>query len=187
MGDRLALMAFGGPKEENLDVKVERLKEAMSNRGRRSLESDQKSAAPGGIKSKKAAKPTLKVEFGWKHHNGTAFIQVKKGKGGGNRSIDMERSSHYEECLSKAQELFFPNLSSQHGKFKDMDAYMANYNGHQIDTEGFSVESYKKTTGMNLPRLYLMTKTKRSKCPIHVLYDVKLFSLMVTVNRIQLL
>ena len=60
MGDRLALMAFGGPKEENLDVKVERLKEVLSNRGRHSLESDPKCAEPGGIKSKKAAKPTLK-------------------------------------------------------------------------------------------------------------------------------
>ena len=135
MGDRLALMAFGGPKEENLDVKVERLKEALSYRGRRSLESDKTSAAPGG-KSKKATKPTLRVEFGWKHHNGTStFIQVKKGIGRGNRSTDMERSANYEECLSKAQELFFPNLSSQHGKFKDMDAYLANYNGNKVDKD----------------------------------------------------
>ena len=122
------------------------------------------------------------MEFSWKHHNGTTFIQVETGKGGGNRSVDVERSAlyNYEECLSKAQELFFPNLSSQHGKFKDMDAYyMVNYNSHQIDKEGFSVESYKKTTGMNLPRLYLMTKTKRSKCPIHVLCDMKLFSLIL--------
>lgn len=134
MGDRLALMAFGGPKEENLDVKVECLEEALSYRGRRSLESDKRSAAPGG-KSKKATKPTLRVEFGWKHHNGTTFIQVKKGKGGGNRPTDMERSAHYEECLSKAQECFFPNLSSQDGKFKDMDAYLANYNGNQVDKD----------------------------------------------------
>ena len=75
----------------------------------------------------------------------------------------MERSSHYAECLSKAQELFFPNFGSQHGNFKDINAYMANYNGNQIDKEGFSIESYKKTNGMNLPRLYLMTMTKRSK------------------------
>ena len=164
-----------------MDVKVERLKETLTYRGRRLLESDQRSAAPGG-KSKKAAKPTLKVEFGWKHHNGTTFIQAKKGKGGGNISIDMERSAHYEECLSKAQELFFPNFGSQHGNFKDINAYVANYNGNQVDKERFSIESYKKTTVINLPRFYLMTKTKRSKCPI--LYDLKLFSLMVTVNRI---
>ena len=65
----------------------------------------------------------MKVEFGWKHHNSTTFVQVKKGKGGGNWSTDMERSAHYEEFLTKAKELFFPNLSSQLGKFKAMEAY----------------------------------------------------------------
>ena len=96
----------------------------------------------------------------------------------------MERSAHYEEFLTKAKELFFPNLSGQLGKFKAMEVYMANYNGNQVDI-GFSIEGYKKTTGMNLPRLYLMAKIKRSKCPIF--YDVKRFSLMVTAYRIKLL
>jgi len=38
-------------------------------------------------KGKRSLKPTLKVEFGWKHFTGGKFIQVKKGKGGGIRSL----------------------------------------------------------------------------------------------------
>ncbi|KAJ7380130.1 hypothetical protein OS493_010841 [Desmophyllum pertusum] len=155
MGDRLALIAFCAPKEESLDEKVERLKEALNGKGKRSRES----ATVDG-KIKKASKPTLKIEFGWKHYHGGKFVQVKKGKGGGNRSVDMKRIAEYEECLLKAQELFFPKLSSQYGKFTAMDAHLGNYNAEKIEEQEFTVENYKTMTGMSLPRLYLVTKAK---------------------------
>ena len=61
-------------------------------------------------------KPTLKVEFCWKHFIGQKFIQVKKGKGGGTRSLDINRAAQYDKCLSKAQE-FFSQLrqANRHG------------------------------------------------------------------------
>lgn len=152
LGDRLALRAFCAPKKDDLDEKVERLKEALNSRGKRQGE-------PGGAeRKKKSLKPTLKVEFGWKHFTGGKFIQVKKGKGGGTRSVDINRAAQYDECLSKAQNLFFPNQVSQFGKLTDMaDCYLANYNLEKILDAEFTIESYKKRTGMNLPRLYLVT------------------------------
>ena len=38
------------------------------------------------------------------------------------------------------------------------DCHLANYNGERITDEGFTVASYKQETGMNLPRLYFLTK-----------------------------
>lgn len=100
LGDRLALRAFCAPKRDDFDEKVERLKEALNSRGKRQGE-------PGGAeRKKKSLKPTLKVEFGWKHFTGGKIIQVKKGKGGGTRSLDINRAAQYDECLSKAQNFF---------------------------------------------------------------------------------
>ena len=76
LGDRLALRTFCAPKRDDLDENVERLKEALSSRGKRKRE-------PGVQKGKKKSlKPTLKVEFGWKQFTGGKFIYVRKGKGG---------------------------------------------------------------------------------------------------------
>ena len=160
MGDRLALIAFC-TQSPNLDDKIERLKEALNSRGKRS--GDQSAATVNGTvcRSKRVSKSTLKVEFGWKHLINGKYVQVKKGKGGGNRTVGMPRHAKYEECLLKAQELFFPNLNSQYGKYSDMDThYLGNYNVEKVEEEGFSVEEYKEKSGMTLPRLYLVTKAK---------------------------
>ena len=115
MGDRLALRAFCAPKkDDNFDDKVEHLKEAMNGRGKR--QGDQNAAVGGAGGSKRTQKPTLRVEFGWKHCTSGKFIQVRKGKGGGTRSVDVIRAVQYDACLLKAQELFFPNQRSQLGK-----------------------------------------------------------------------
>lgn len=56
---------------------------------------------------------------------------------------------------------FFPNSD----KPTDMaDAYLANYNMAWINYAEFTVKSYKRKTGMNLPHLYLVTtKAKRGE------------------------
>ncbi|XP_068724191.1 uncharacterized protein [Montipora capricornis] len=57
---------------------------------------------------------------------------------------------------------FFPNSCNQFGTLSDMETpHLATYNNsYKINEEGFTVESFKKTTGMTLPRLYLETKAK---------------------------
>ena len=145
LGDCLALRAFCALKRDDFDKKVEHLKEALNSR-----ESGKGSRV--AQKEKKSLKPTLKVEFAWKQFTGGKFIQVKKGKGVG---LDIYRAPQYDECLSKAQEFFSLNQTSQFGKLTDMaDAYLANYNMEKIDAGEFTVKSYKRNNGMNLPRLY---------------------------------
>lgn len=169
LGDRLALRAFCAPKRHDRDEKVERLKDALNSRGQRQGE-------PGGAeRKKKYSKPTLKVEFGWNHFTGGKFIQVKKGKGGCTRSLNINRAAQFNECLSKAQNLFFQNQTSQFGKLIDMaDAYLVNYNlGKILDAE-FTIESYKKMTGMNPLHLYLVTtKAKRGRY-VYLIYIGKM-------------
>jgi len=162
----IALRAFCAPKRHDRDKKVERLKDALNSRGKRQGE-------PGGAeRKKKYLKPTLKVEFGWNHFTGGKFIQVKKGKGGSTRSLNINRAAQFNECLSKAQNLFFPNQISHFGKLIDMaDAYLANYNLEEILDAEFTIESYKKMTGMNL---YLVTtKAKRGRY-VYLIYIGKM-------------
>lgn len=163
MGDRLALQAFCAPiQSTSFDEKVERLREALSSKGKRpgDLERTTSEHAP---RLKKAPKETLKIEFAWKHHLGGKYVQIRKNKGGGNRTVDLMRNAQYDECLKKAQELFFPDMSSQYGIYADMEARLANYNAEPIDDNHFSVGNYRKATGMNLPRVYLMTKAAKIK------------------------
>lgn len=166
MGDRLALRAFCTPKkDDNFDDKVERLKEALNGRGKR--QGDHSVAGSVTGRNKRSLKPTLKVEFGWKHFISGKYMQVKKSKGGGTRSVDMNRNADYDVCLLKAQELFFPKQTSQFGKLTDMtDCHLANYNGEKITNERFTVASYKQETGMSLPRLYFVTK--KAKRGVHL-------------------
>ena len=170
MGDRFALRAFCAlKKDDNFDDKVGRLKEALNGRGKR--QGDQSVAVGVTGKSKRSLKPTLKVEFGWKHFSSGKYMQVKNSKGGVTRSVDMNRNAHYDVCLQKAQELFFPKQTNQFGKLTDMtDCHVANYNGEKITNERFTVASYKQETGMSLPRLYFVTnKAKRGKCSTYLL------------------
>lgn len=163
MGDRLALQAFCAPNQsKSLEEKVERLREALSSKGKRPGDQE-RSTSEHAPRQKKSPKETLKIEFGWRHHSGGKYVPIRKNKGGGNRSVELMRNAQYDECLKKAQELFFPNMSSQYGKYADMEAKLANYNAEPIDNNNFSVENYRKATGMNLPRVYLMTKAAKIK------------------------
>ncbi|XP_068692541.1 uncharacterized protein [Montipora foliosa] len=158
MGDQLALKEFCAPNVENWDEEVERPRGVLNRRRKRSGNADY-----GGsiVAQKRAKKITLRVEFGWKHCIGDRCVQVKKDKGVGKRTLDMKRSANYQECLLKAQNIFFPNGTSQHGMLVDMERpYLANYNGDKINEEGFTVEDYKESTGVNVLRLYLVTKAK---------------------------
>ena len=89
MGDCFALRAFCAPKkDDNFDNKLERLKEALNGRGKR--QGDQSVAVGVTGRNKRSLKPTLKVEFGWKHFSSGKYMQVKKSKGGATRSADMK-------------------------------------------------------------------------------------------------
>lgn len=113
MGDCLAPRAFCAPKkDDNFDDKVERLKEALNGGGKQ--QGNQTVAVGGAGRNKRSLKPTLKVEFGQKHFR--KYMQVKKSRGGGTRSVDMNRTAQYDECLQKAQELFNPKQTSHFGK-----------------------------------------------------------------------
>ena len=102
MGDRPALRAFCAPKkDDNFADKEERLKEALNGTGKR--QEDQSVAVGGTGINKRSLKPTLKVEFGWKHFISGKYMQVKKSKGGGTRSVDINRNAQYNDvCLQKS-------------------------------------------------------------------------------------
>ncbi|XP_068685942.1 uncharacterized protein [Montipora foliosa] len=156
MGDQLALKEFCATNEENWDEEVERPRGFLNHHRKRSGNADY-----GGsiVAQKRAKKSTLKVEFGWKHWIGNRCVQVKKDKGVRERTLDMKRSANYQECLLKAQNIFYPNGTSQHGMLVDMEKpYLANYDGFKINEEGFTVEGCRGTK--STLRLYLVTKAK---------------------------
>lgn len=79
MGDQLALIAFR-TQSPNLDDKIERLKEALNSRGKRSGDQSRTTVDGTVCRSKRASKSILKLEFGWKHLINGKYVQVKKEK-----------------------------------------------------------------------------------------------------------
>lgn len=49
------------------------------------------------------------MEVGWLIKNKNKYVQVRKKMGGGVREVDVAAEAGYEELMSKAMELFFPN------------------------------------------------------------------------------
>ena len=140
MGDRLALINFC-QLPENLGDQVVRLREELNKRGKRDVGGLPTSGHP---MLKRPAKESLKLEFGWKHQVKGTLLHIRKNKGGGNRTAHLLRSCQYKDCLKKAQELFFPDMNSQYGKFTDMEATLCKFNGIKVNEAEFTVEKYRK-------------------------------------------
>ena len=106
----------------------------------------------------------LRFEFGWKHWSDGRFKQKKVNHGGGSRVWDVPRFATLDDCLEIAKSLFFPSHKSPAGNAKDMAFALGNYSGDVIgDLEengqlcSFTAERYKRVTGLNRPRLYLLS------------------------------
>ena len=86
--------------------------------------------------------------------------------GGGNRTLDVPRHASLDDCLKMAKGLFFPNGKSPEGDESAMSFSMGNYSGEilgDLEEDGevreFRADIYKRVTGLNRPRVYLLSKS----------------------------
>ena len=107
----------------------------------------------------------LRFEFGWKHWSDRRFKQKKVNHGGQSRVLDVPRFATLEDCLEIVKSLFFPSGESPAGNAKDMSSALGNYAGDVIgdlkesgELCSLSAERYKRVTGLNHLRLYLLSK-----------------------------
>lgn len=88
------------------------------------------------------------------------FTQVRACNGGGVTTIRLDRNSSYDSVLEAAKEVFFPNsVSLKHGSADVLDLHLANFRGHPIKKDKFSLEDLYQEAGSKL-RIYLMSKPK---------------------------
>ena len=126
-----------------------------------------------GLKSKRQTvkdmvttkRQQLRFEFGWKHWSDRRFKQKKVNHGGQSRVLDVPRFATLEDCLEIVKSLFFPSGESPAGNAKDMSSALGNYAGDVIgdlkengELCSLSAERYKRVTGLNHLRLYLLSK-----------------------------
>jgi len=109
----------------------------------------------------------LRFEFGWKRWSDRRFKQKRVNPAGGSRVWDVPRFATLDDCLEIAKTLFFPSGETPAGNATDTSFALGNYAGNVIvDLKengklcSFSAERYRRVTGLNCPRLYLL-----SKCP----------------------
>ena len=107
----------------------------------------------------------LRFEFGWKHWSDRRFKQKKVNHGGQSRVLDVPRFATLQDCLEIVKSLFFPSGESPAGNAKDMSSALGNYAGNVIgdlkengELCSLTVERYKRVTGLNHLRLYLLSK-----------------------------
>ena len=133
---------------------------SRSRKGKTPLQSD------AAIAKKPRIKENLRFEFGWKHWADGRFKQKKMQQGGGNRTLDVPRHASLHDCLKMAKGLFFPNGKSPEGDESAMSFSMGNYSGEilgDLEEDGevreFRADIYKRVTGLNRPRVYLLSKS----------------------------
>ena len=89
---------------------------------------------------------TRKIEIGWVHEQ----KQVRKRKGGGIRSLDVDRSLSKNNTLGIAKCLFFPNGMSQVGQTQDFTVDLLDFKEIPFPDDITVNECYKLfRTGMN--------------------------------------
>ncbi|XP_031358447.1 uncharacterized protein LOC116182069 isoform X3 [Photinus pyralis] len=109
-GDRAALKEFSrrklAPRKQSL---IEKLKDKIAKANNTNL------AQTPTLKHKRKA--TRVVQVGWMNFNeqNKKFQQVRLNKGGGTRSISVDRDCQVKMILEKAIEIFFPNGISPSG------------------------------------------------------------------------
>ena len=150
-------------RKEKLE-KLRKLIGASSHSRSRKGKTPLRSHAP--IAKKPRIKESLRFEFGWKHWADGRFKQKKMQQEGGNRTLDVPRHASLYDCLKMAKGLFFPNGKSPEGDESAMSFSMGNYSGEilsDLEEDGevceFRADIYKRVTGLNRPRVYLLLKS----------------------------
>lgn len=72
------------------------------------------------------------------------------------RFLSISRQAKLDELMKEVLPLFFPNEESPKGRVEDMQVSLANFQGHSIEQEDFTVD--KIIERGNKTRVYLKTK-----------------------------
>lgn len=165
LGDRMLLRDCFCKSCEKTEVsreeKLEKMRLAIEQTGatRLSKRSGKEVARDDTIikKAKRPEKETLKFQFGWKHWDGKKYVQKKLNQGGGNRQFEVPRNASLEDCKKIALGFFFPGGESYEGKQTSMAFEIGNFKGDIID-DSFIASEYRRSSGLTVPRLYLLSK-----------------------------
>ncbi|XP_061634561.1 uncharacterized protein LOC133480481 isoform X1 [Phyllopteryx taeniolatus] len=91
------------------------------------------------------------MNFDWKEKR---FKQVRSGRGGGTKSLCIEKSKTVQEIQMMAEGIFFPD-----GQLSDYQTRITDFAEHQLDSASTLEEVYEITQARIL-RLYLCTKRR---------------------------
>ncbi|XP_078018467.1 uncharacterized protein LOC144458790 [Epinephelus lanceolatus] len=163
-GDRVAVVAFCQKRDKDSR------KEAIINRIKGRFLGGSREAAPStstGTRgtpwqgNKNGEKKQRRLELGWVDYDSAEqrFKQVRAVKGGGTRSLTIERNTTVDEIRVLAESIFFPNGSSTRKKLSDYRTEVRDFAQCQIKFSSTCKELYEHTK-VRLLRLYLCTKRK---------------------------
>ncbi|KAL7377198.1 hypothetical protein ABVT39_023665 [Epinephelus coioides] len=163
-GDWVAVVAFCRKRDKDSR------KEAIINRIKGRFLGGSQEAAPStstGTRgtpwqgNKNGEKKQRRLELGWVDYDSgeQRFKQVRAVKGGGTRSLTIERNTTVDEISVLAESIFFLNGSSIRKKLSDYRTKVRNFAQCQINSSSTCKELYEHTK-VRLLRLYLCTKRK---------------------------
>ncbi|KAB0790677.1 hypothetical protein PPYR_12030 [Photinus pyralis] len=157
-GDRAALKEFSrrklAPRKQSL---IEKLKDKIAKANNTNL------AQTPTLKHKRKA--TRVVQVGWMNFNeqNKKFQQVRLNKGGGTRSISVDRDCQVKMILEKAIEIFFPNGISPSGPVNSFEFKLLDFKQHEID-HNMRIQDMFEVTGLSKLRFYLASTSSKIWC-----------------------
>ena len=155
LGDTYLLMQkFSKTKEVPSLDRAKRLKSLLQSSNRKGKDN---------FEGSKRSKPiTLSTHFVWHHYceKECRYKQVRENSGGGNRTRIIGKASTYQELLTYANDLFFPNGTSGNKKYISlMVCHLADFALNEIEESKFdTLEVHMIDNGLSKVKFALMTK-----------------------------
>lgn len=164
-GDRVAVIAFCRKRDK--DSRKEEIIDRIRGRFLGEAQGSQRSAPSTSTRirvvprlgNKNGEKKQRRLELGWMDYDSAEqrFKQVRAVKGGGTRSLTIEKTKTVGEIRVMAEAIYFPNGHSKRKKLSDYQTELRDFAQRQLDSSS-TLEAIYDHTKVRLLRLYLCTK-----------------------------
>ena len=165
-GDRFALKDFLAqgqqkPKSSKTSL-MDRLRDRLQKHRSNASSRDQEPESTVKIPKLSAQKETHRVHLGWYHFDEKkkSYLHLRAKSGGGKRTLMLNKSMNKESIINECLNLFFPNGKSQHGKLKDMETELTDFELKPLEDEETTLGDIIDRAKLQFVHFYLRTRLR---------------------------
>ena len=141
---------------------MDRLRDRLQKHRSNASSRDQEPESTVKIPKLNAQKETHRVHLGWYHFDEKkkSYLHLRAKSGGGKRTLMLNKSMNKESIINECLNLFFPNGKSQHGKLKDMETELTDFELKPWEDEETTLGDIIDRAKLQFVHFYLRTRLR---------------------------